>query len=165
MKDGLADLSAKVLRYFARSKMTFAAAESCTGGIAASGVVSVPRASVSFKGSAVCYCDEAKISILKVRRKTLDKFYAESPECAIEMADGARKIFGADAAFSTTGFIDSNTGGKPAEFGNTAYVGVSFNGAEAAFEIKFDPLAERDKKRSLVSYCALEIFLEFVKSK
>ena len=92
--------------------LTLCAAESCTGGLVGSSIVGIPGASSIFKGSAVCYCDASKISILGVRRDTIDNCFAESRQCSIEMARGALRIFGADAAvlrrdFSTPTWAES----------------------------------------------------------
>ena len=79
-------------------------AESCTGGLTASRLVSVPGASDVMKEAHVTYADEVKMRVLGVKRETLAAHTAVSAECAREMAEGARRISGADWGVSTTGY-------------------------------------------------------------
>ena len=155
------DIAAKrVFDAFAKSGRTLCAAESCTGGLLASSIVSISGASAFFRGSAVCYCDEAKISILGVERATIDTHFAESRECAKQMARGALKLYSADAAIATTGFLDANVGEKPANLGGKVFVCASIkskNGiADFCAEISLDPKAERNFNRTIAAACALE---------
>lgn len=88
----------KVHELFINRRLTLACAESCTGGGVASALVQIPDASLYFLGSAVTYANSAKHNILKVTAKQ-----AVSEGCALQMAEGARALFGADVAVSTTG--------------------------------------------------------------
>ncbi len=63
-------------------------------------------------GSAVCYSNSAKKSILSVNKATLNHFGAVSSQCAAEMAEGAVRVFGTDLAVSVTG-IAGPEGGSP----------------------------------------------------
>lgn len=81
----------------------FTFAESCTGGLAAAAITSVPGASDFFPGSVVTYSNSAKISMLNVTPETIDRYGAVSGECAAEMARGALDLFGTKLAMSTTG--------------------------------------------------------------
>ena len=74
-------------------------AESLTGGLVASRLVNVPGASHWFRGSIVAYDTEVKYSVLGVPRGTP----AVSRECALAMAEGARKVTGADVGLAITG--------------------------------------------------------------
>jgi nicotinamide-nucleotide amidase len=78
-------------------------AESCSGGILAARITSVPGASDYFAGSAVTYSYEAKEELLGVPKALLEEFGAVSPEVAEAMAKGALKAFDADVAVSITG--------------------------------------------------------------
>jgi nicotinamide-nucleotide amidase len=80
-----------------------AAAESCTGGEVAHRITSIAGSSDYFQGSAVTYSNAAKTNLLGVPEKLLAEVGAVSRECAQAMAVGARRIFGADVAVSTTG--------------------------------------------------------------
>jgi nicotinamide-nucleotide amidase len=82
---------------------TIACAESLTGGGLGERLSSVPGASAYFLGSAVTYSVAAKRSILGVTEATLSGPGPVSPECATEMAAGARRVFGSDVAVALTG--------------------------------------------------------------
>jgi PncC family amidohydrolase len=84
-------------------RLTIAAAESCSGGEVAHRITSVAGSSVYFLGSVVSYSNEAKVSLLGVSPEILTTRGAVSDECARAMAEGARQVFGADVAVSTTG--------------------------------------------------------------
>lgn len=92
--------------------LTLALAESCTGGLIGNLITDVPGSSDYFLGSAVTYAYSAKENILGVRHETLMAYGAVSAETAAEMAQGARRLFGADIAASVTG-IAGPGGGMP----------------------------------------------------
>lgn len=85
------------------SGLTLAAAESLTGGMVGSAIVDVPGASDWFLGSAVVYTNDAKTSLLGIDPQLIETHGAVSAECARAMAEGARRLFGADLAMSCTG--------------------------------------------------------------
>ena len=99
-------------------------AESCTGGMLCSQLVDLPGASNVLDESHVTYANAAKAQVLGVSMDTLDEFGAVSAECAAEMAEGARRISGADYAVSVTG-IAGPEGGTPDKPVGTVYIGVS----------------------------------------
>lgn len=82
---------------------TISCAESCTGGLAASLLTSIPGASVYMLGGVVSYSAEVKKKVLGVKEETVDKFGVVSEECAMEMADGVRTLTLSDYSFSITG--------------------------------------------------------------
>ncbi len=101
---GRADELVALLHDFCiRGGVTLSTAESVTGGLISSLIVSHAGASRFFKGGAVTYSNESKESILGVDHSTLLSRGAVSAETALEMAAGAMRIFGSSAALSTTG--------------------------------------------------------------
>lgn len=103
---------------------TLAAAESCTGGLISAEITSVSGSSVVF-GYGVCtYANEAKMKLLGVKEETLASVGAVSEETAVQMAEGVRKLAGADIAVSVTG-IAGPTGGTPEKPVGTVYIGCS----------------------------------------
>jgi len=105
-------LEANVLRRLTERKQTLALAESCTGGCLAHRLTNVPGASAVFLGGVVAYSNAAKQKFLGVRTKTLAAHGAVSEAVAREMAEGARKEFGADFALGITGIAGPGGGTK-----------------------------------------------------
>ncbi|MFA6803019.1 MAG: nicotinamide-nucleotide amidohydrolase family protein [Candidatus Methanomethylophilaceae archaeon] len=91
-------------------RLTFALAESCTGGLIGSIITSEAGASEFFLGSAVTYSNESKESVLGVSHDTLTKYGAVSEETAIEMVKGARRVYGSDVAAAVTGVAGPSGG-------------------------------------------------------
>lgn len=94
---------------------TLGTAESCTGGYVASQITSVPGSSAYFEGSVVSYSNDVKMSVLGVKKETLDAYGAVSEQTAIEMAEGARAALNVTFAISTTGIAgpEGGTDEKP----------------------------------------------------
>ena len=93
----------------------FTFAESCTGGLLASAVTSLPGVSAVFPGSVVTYSNRAKIEQLAVAPETIERCGAVSAQCAAEMAMGALGMFDASMSVSVTGIAGPGGGseGKP----------------------------------------------------
>lgn len=112
-----------------RAGETLALAESCTGGLVAQMITSVPGASEVFKGGVVCYTDEAKEQLLKVPRHILDKHGAISMETACILAEQTARRMDADWGMSVTGVAGpSPAEGKPV---GLIYVGLAEKGRSA----------------------------------
>jgi len=90
-------------------------AESCTGGLIASKLVSIPGSSAYFMGSIVAYSNDIKTNILKVKNETLNIHGAVSEETVKEMVDGAIDILNVDIAVAVSGIAgpDGGTLEKP----------------------------------------------------
>ena len=97
------------------SKLSLATAESCTGGQLAAALTAVPGASQAFVGGIIAYSNEVKRKLLSLTTADLNNHGAVSREVAMKMAQGARKLFAADYAVSTTGVAGpgGGTASKP----------------------------------------------------
>ena len=84
-------------------------AESCTGGMIISNLISIPGASKVINESYVTYSNEAKCRILGVNKTTIEQFQVESLEVAKEMAEGLFKITNCNVCISVTGFAGGST--------------------------------------------------------
>ena len=89
---------------------TLATAESCTGGLVASRLTSIPGSSDVFCGSVVAYANEAKTELLGVEPDLIATHGAVSEPVANAMADGAMSRFGADTAIAITGIAGPGGG-------------------------------------------------------
>ncbi len=101
-----------VLSLLRASELTLATAESCTGGLVAARVTSVPGSSDVFLGGVVAYANDVKTRELGVSEALLAAHGAVSPEVAEAMARGARERLGVDVAVAVTG-IAGPGGGTP----------------------------------------------------
>lgn len=91
---------------------SLALAESCTGGLIATRITDTPGSSAYFRLSAVTYANEAKVAVLGVKPETLAAHGAVSEETAREMAEGVRRVSGADYGLAVSG-IAGPDGGTP----------------------------------------------------
>ncbi|SDL63103.1 CinA family nicotinamide mononucleotide deamidase-related protein [Halarsenatibacter silvermanii] len=89
-----------------------ALAESCTGGLISKRIVDVPGASRFYPGGVTSYSNRAKMKLLGVSGETLKEKGAVSEEAAVEMAEGALRVFDADMAASVTGIAGPEGGSK-----------------------------------------------------
>jgi nicotinamide-nucleotide amidase len=110
--DPLVVLAGRAGQLLRERDLKLALAESCTGGLLGSLITDVAGSSDYFLGGAVTYAYSAKEAILGVRQDTLAEYGAVSPQTAEEMAQAARRIFGADLALAVTG-IAGPTGAEP----------------------------------------------------
>ena len=95
--------------------LTLATAESCTGGMVAERITSVPGSSDVFVGAIVAYANEVKERELGVPAEVLARHGAVSAEAAAAMAAGACERLGVDVAVAVTGIAgpDGGTEEKP----------------------------------------------------
>jgi nicotinamide-nucleotide amidase len=92
-----------VLYYLGLRQATLAVAESCTGGLVASRITSVPGSSRSFLGGAVVYSNQLKISFANVAPDLITQHGAVSEEVAKALATGIRQRTGATIGLGITG--------------------------------------------------------------
>lgn len=121
---GAKELEAAVGDILREKKMTFAVAESCTGGLIGHKITNVAGSSAYHLGGVLTYSNESKMKFLGVREASLMQHGAVSAEVAREMADGARRNLGADVALATTG-IAGPGGGTPEKPVGLLYVGLA----------------------------------------
>ena len=102
---------------------TLGLAESLTGGLVGSRLSDAPGSSEVFKGSIVSYATEVKRSVLGVTAENV-----VSAECAMQMAEGARRVLGADVGLAVTGVAGpTEQEGQPV---GTVFFGLALPGRE-----------------------------------
>src|SRR5581483_10020049 len=102
---------------------TLGLAESVTGGLVGSRISDAPGSSEIFKGSIVSYATEVKRSVLGVTAENV-----VSAESARQMAEGARRVLGADVGLAVTGVAGpTEQEGQPV---GTVWFGLAMPGRE-----------------------------------
>jgi nicotinamide-nucleotide amidase len=117
-------LSEKLVRLCRTKNLTLATAESCTGGMVAAAITSVPGSSAVLDRGFVTYSNAAKSDLLGVPAALIASVGAVSEEVAREMAQGARQRAGVDLAVSVTG-VAGPDGGSPEKPVGTVWFGLA----------------------------------------
>ena len=110
--------------------LTLGLAESLTGGLVGSRISDAPGSSEIFRGSIVSYASDIKRSVLGVTAERV-----VSGECAMQMAEGARRVLGADVGLAVTGVAGpTEQEGRPV---GTVFFGLALPGSEpVAVEVR-----------------------------
>lgn len=120
----LRELAVEIGQRLGDSGLTLATAESCSGGLVANTLTDVAGSSAYFLGGVVAYSNAVKETMLGVDSETLKEHGAVSEPVARQMAEGARKRFGADYAVACTG-IAGPSGGSPDKPVGLVYTAVA----------------------------------------
>jgi nicotinamide-nucleotide amidase len=113
-----------VLYYLGLRQATLAVAESCTGGLIAERITSVPGSSRSFLGGAIVYSNQLKISFANVPPDLISQHGAVSEEVAKALASGIRQRTGATIGLGVTG-VAGPSGATESKPVGRVYIGVS----------------------------------------
>lgn len=119
-----ATLEERVHEILTARGLKLAVAESCTGGTIASKFTAIAGASQYFMAGVVSYSNASKRDILGVSQESIDRYGAVSEQVAREMAEGVRRIAGADYTIATTG-IAGPTGGSDEKPVGTVWMAVA----------------------------------------
>jgi len=107
---------------------TVAVAESCTGGLIGHRLTQVPGSSAAFLGGVIAYHNAVKERVLGVPGELLEREGAVSEATALAMAEGARRLLGADVALAVTGIAGPSGGTDDKPVGLT-YVALAGPGS------------------------------------
>tara|TARA_B110000114_G_scaffold176629_1_gene207478 strand:- start:449 stop:919 length:471 start_codon:yes stop_codon:yes gene_type:complete len=116
-------LANKVVKKLIQRKLKISFAESCTGGMLSSIITSISGSSKVFDIGFVTYSNIAKINILKVPKKIINKHGAVSNECCLSMVKNLSKISKSNISISITGIAGPNGGTKLKPVG-LVYIGI-----------------------------------------
>jgi nicotinamide-nucleotide amidase len=134
--------------------LSLAAAESCTGGLVAARLTSVPGSSDVFLGGVVAYADDVKRTELEVPEEVLARHGAVSAEAAAAMTAGARARLAADVAVAATG-IAGPGGGTPEKPVGLVYLHAEGPAGGAARELNLP--GDRGAVRGRATAAALHL--------
>ena len=141
-----------------RHGKTISTAESCTGGLVASMITSVPGASGYFLGSVVSYANSVKQGVLGVSEDILKSHGAVSSECVGAMAEGVRRLTGTDFAVATSGIAGPGGGSDEKPVG-LVWIGVSSEAGTETFRLVFNS----DRKRNIERFASSALYKIFKK--
>lgn len=117
-------LKEAVVKTLREQGLTLFTAESCTGGLAAKEITDVSGSSRVLKGGVVSYTNEIKEGLLGVSPEIIARYTEVSEACAAEMAEGARRLSGADLGISSTGYAEGGEG-VPEGMAGVVFVALS----------------------------------------
>ncbi|MES2437666.1 MAG: competence/damage-inducible protein A [Verrucomicrobiota bacterium] len=162
ISDDGSSMEKTIVRMFKQRGITFATAESCTGGLIANRITNVPGSSEIFTHGYVTYANGAKVAMLGVSAADIGSHGAVSEIVARQMAEGALRESGACVAVSVTGIAGPGGGTNDKPVG-TAWCAVAMRGGETTAFRFFHPRSRKDFKLS-VSQSALEAVRRRVKA-
>ncbi|MBN1693152.1 MAG: CinA family protein [Dehalococcoidales bacterium] len=126
-------------------KLTLGVVESATGGLISHLITNVPGSSKYFKGSITTYANAAKRKLVGVKASTLTQYGAVSPQVAVEMADGGRKVLVVDICISDTGI--AGPGSSTLEKGlGLFYMGLAHKNSTLSRKFQFEGTREEIKQ-------------------
>ena len=127
--------------------LTFATAESCTGGEIAKRFTDIPGASSVFLGGAVVYTNEVKARLLGLDPEMIEEKGAVSREVAEALAEQVRKMTGADIGIGVTGLAGPDGDGVH-EVG-TVFVSMAVEGKTFVRALSLGPKRTRSYIRRM----------------
>ena len=113
----------KLHKEFIKKKISISVAESCTGGLLSSTFTKLSGSSEYFQMGLVTYSNKAKIKILKVKKKIIDKYGSVSPQCCRSMVQNLSKLSKSKINVSITGIAGPRGGTKEKPVG-LVYIGL-----------------------------------------
>ena len=146
-----------IVKKLNNKKLKISFAESCTGGMLASKITSISGASKVFGLGLVTYSNQAKISILKVNKRIIQKYGAVSPQCCEAMVKNLAKISKAQINVSITGIAGPNGGTK------TKPVGLVYIGVKNKNKILITKNIFKQKSRKAIQNATIKTALEIIK--
>ena len=110
MWDKINKQSEELLKICKLNKISLTTAESCTGGMIASSIVSINGSSSIFKSGIVTYSNESKAKFLKIPLKLINENGAVSETIAFQMAKNVLSIMNSSISIAVTGIAGPSGG-------------------------------------------------------
>ena len=149
----------KLHKKLIKKNITLSAAESCTGGLLSSKFTRLSGSSKYFQMGLVTYSNKAKIKILKVNKKIINKYGSVSPECCKAMVQGLSRISKSKINISITGIAGPNGGTKQKP------VGLVYIGVKNKNKILITKNIFNQKSRKAIQNATVKRTLEIIRSK
>jgi nicotinamide-nucleotide amidase len=147
-----------VARQLTLDGATIAVAESCTGGLLAERLTSIPGSSSYFLGGVVCYSNELKSAWVDVPAELIAAKGAVSVEVARALAQGIRQRSGSTLGLGVTG-IAGPGGGSPEKPVGTVHIALAEPSRSKEHSIRF--AGDRDRIRWQASQTALDMIRRY----
>ena len=142
-------------------KVSIATAESCTAGLLAAKITSIPGASSFFKGGIIAYQNDIKINHLGVSKSLIKEKTEVCAEVVQQMAQGVRNKFSADFSVATSGYAGP-TGGSELNPIGTVFIAISSK--EKTISKRFVFLGDRESVVSQSVISGAEFLMEVLKN-
>ncbi len=157
--DSAEELESYIGKLLLKQNATLGTAESCTGGLIASMVSAIPGASRYFSGSIISYSNEAKNTLLGVKKVTLEEAGAVSEQVVLEMASGLLDKLGCTYVIAVSGIMGPD-GGTPQKPVGTVWIAVgNKNKIEAK---KYNWGFDRNRNTKQTALTALNQLRQFI---
>ena len=147
-----------LIKKLQKKKFKISFAESCTGGLLATTLTSISGASKIFDLGLVTYSNDAKINILKVNKKVIQKYGAVSSECCEAMVKCLSKISNAKINVSITGIAGPKGGTK------TKPVGLVYIGIKKSNKLLITKNIFKQKKRGAIQKATVKRAIYLINS-
>jgi len=134
--------------------------ESCTGGLAAAAITSIPGSSQWFERGFVTYTNRSKQELLGVRDATLEAHGAVSEAVVLEMAEGALQQSHAQISLAVSGIAGPGGGERDKPVGMVCFAWVGQGLPAHACTRHFD--GDRNQIRSQAVMVALQGVVDFL---
>lgn len=138
----------KLIKNFSIKNLQIAVAESCTGGYISNMFTNISGASKVFERGIVCYSNQAKIELVKIDPKVIEKYGAVSEIVVKQLAHNIRVLSNVDIGIGISG-IAGPTGGTPEKPVGLVFIGFSSNKDTIVQKFHFETDRISFKKRVL----------------
>ena len=132
------------------NNLTIGTGDSCSAGMLASQISSIPGASAYYEGALLTYSYKIKTSLANVPAELIQKEGAVSEPVAIQMAENGRDILGADICISTTGIAGPGGGTETKPVG-MVWIAIATKEGTTTKKMQFSKHRERNIKMTVLS--------------
>lgn len=132
-----------------KNHKTLSVAESCTGGLLAAKLTSVPGSSNFFKQGLIVYSNESKITLLGIPKSIIKREGAVSRTVARIMAEHVRRKAHTDYGISITGIAGPGGATKKKQVG-LVYIGIAAPHLSRVEEFHFKGNRDAIRTRSVM---------------